>query len=311
MRTSLVEAAALIFFAFALVSAKPPAQPANFDPEIGYTYASGNYMDLRLANRAGSAAILVHRSAFGAISGFDLAPEQSEAGAVQRIAFIDRENLFVKTWTKNPVAVSGTPELLYDGIGTVETVDFSPDGSQLVFNTLGNDVFKIIVHDFAPDAGQESQRIVPTNLLVSKVRWDDTGNSIFVIGRPTESPTDAPALYRVDLSGNATKLRDLPSSNTLLDFDVSKAPPSDGSRIAMGASGEVSLLAFSGALQRIAAKGSLAHFNCNNTAIIHRGADRKRSTTITSLLPNVSPQTWSSDSNIHHTDWLQRLPCGA
>ncbi|MDP3676201.1 MAG: hypothetical protein Q8R44_14085 [Novosphingobium sp.] len=143
MRPFLPALALLALGSSALAGPKPPASPV-FEPEIGYTYASGNYMDLRLANRVGDKAILVHRTGFGALGSFDLSDE-----ATRRIAYTDGGKLYVRIWeTGTAVAVSG-PDPVYEGPKLVEAMDFSPKGDRLAFTVLSAAGDEILVSDFA------------------------------------------------------------------------------------------------------------------------------------------------------------------
>ena len=126
----LIPALALLLGSSALAAPKPPTS-ADFQPEIAYTYSSGSSTDLRLANRAGDKAVLVHRSSAG-IGLFDLSVE-----GPNRIAYRAGDGLFVRTWSAKPVTISEPPQTIYTG--STEGVDFSPDGSELAFATLGDD----------------------------------------------------------------------------------------------------------------------------------------------------------------------------
>lgn len=296
----------LTICASAVVAAKPSSPPPsnNFDPEIAYSYASGNYMDLRLANRQGSAAVLVHRAAFGALSTFDLAPESGDGP--NRISFAERDKgLFVKTWTKNPVSVSASAQQIHPG--PIEGSDFSPDASKLAFSVIGTTP-AIMIHDFAAPSDQPALRILTNQYYAFWVRWDPSGEAIYFSGgQPNGSGPIK--LYRIDASstdGIATPLFDLPNG---LSIDVTRPPASDASRLVYDFYGSIFLAKLDGTERVKLTDGALAHFNCNNSAIIHRGVGRKRPTLITARANPQSPTTWSTDSNIHHTDWLQRSPC--
>lgn len=299
-------AAAAAICATGLVAAKPSKPPPSttFEPEIAYSYASGSYMDLRLANRQGTAAVLVHRGAYGALSTFDLAPEA--AGAPNRISFAERDKgLFVKTWTKNPVTISATAQSIHPG--PVESSDFSPDANELVFSVIGASP-AIVIHDFAATGDQPTQRVLSTRYYAFWVRWNPAGGAIFFSGGPSDG--NGPIkLYSLDITstdGIATELFDMPNP---IGVDVTRPPSSDASRVVYDYFGALYLSKLDGSDRSKLTDGSLAHFNCSNSAVIHRGAGRRRPTLITSLASPQAPATWSSDSNIHHTDWLHRSPC--
>ncbi|MDP3676202.1 MAG: hypothetical protein Q8R44_14090 [Novosphingobium sp.] len=94
-----------------------------------------------------------------------------------------------------------------------------------------------------------------------------------------------------------------------MDFDLSRPPvPLTGARIVAHIQGVIGLWRTDGLPDGDIASGSLAHFNCGNDAIIHRAAAVRRPPTRITFLGGGF-QTWSTDSNIHHTDWMLRGPC--
>lgn len=287
----------------AIAGPKPPTT-ANFQPEIIYSYASGNYTDLRLANRAGDQAILVHRSTTG-LGLFDASIE-----GPNRIAYREGLGLFVRTWSSNPVTVSA-PQPIYSGPGSPEGVDFSPDGGELAFATLGTNS-QIFIYNFA----QGELTSVLNSYSVILVRWDPVDRVLYFSGSPKLSGSPY-SLRKLDL-----RLADLPetpedervtalfpASGGLVDFDVSRAPVTNAeTRLLVHVQSEIGLWRTDGSFDRKVADGSNAHFNCRNDAIIHRAfATRRPPTRITHLSGGF--ETWSTDSNISRTDWIPRVPC--
>jgi hypothetical protein len=90
-------AALSLLLGSAVADAAPPAPaPTTFTPEVIYRYNGRSSVDLRLSNAAGTAAVLLHRSA--SISGYDLAPaSQRTATFIEDGSTSDR--LIVRSWT--------------------------------------------------------------------------------------------------------------------------------------------------------------------------------------------------------------------
>lgn len=288
----------------ALAGPKPPAS-AVFEPEIGYTYASGNYMDLRLANFLGDKAILVHRTAFGALGAFDLSDETAKL-----IVYQDGGKLFVRSWqnTGGPVTVSGAT-LIYSGPDLAEIPDFSPDASKIAFSVLSPNRPGIKIYDFNQT---EPLSTALEGWRVFTVRWHPSQQALLFVGYQ-DGTTDPAQIHRLDL---ATGLVSTVVSGLLspIQFDVGRPVSSQffsPAAMAVNSQGSsrVDLHDLGGAYVRPIAEGQLAHFNCKNDAIIHRAFATRRPPTRITFLAGTSYFTWSTDSNIHHTDWIRRVPC--
>lgn len=297
-------ALALLALGSSALAAPKPSATADFQPEFAYTYASGSSVDLRLANRAGDKAILVHRSTSG-IGLFDVSIE-----GPNRIAYRSGTGFFMQSWLENPLRVTA-PDPIYTGPGIVEGVDFSPDGSELAFATLGDDS-RIFIYD----VGSESLSSVLQRYSVFQVRWDPNFRVLYFTGKLRDSP-DPTRVHMLDL-----RVADLPATlpdervtplftpaSSLLIFDLSHKPvAAEDTRILIHGLDEISLWRTDGFRDRILFPGNNAHFNCGNDAIVHRTAGSRRITTrISDLAGNF--ETWSSDPNIHRTDWIPQVPC--
>ena len=316
MRPFLPAVALLALGSSALAGPKPPAS-ATFEPEIGYTYASGNYMDLRLANRAGDKAILVHRTGFGALRSFDLSPSGSliHPAEWRQIAYADGSGLYHRPWNFDPEGriVIGSHQLLYGGPGVVEGVDLHPDRNipKLAFSVIGDGNFAgIYVSDIFGSTIQTPIQIL-TGWNVFSVRWHPGNLDIFFSGY-RKGTSDPVGIHRL-FWGTFTVSPVIENLQVPVEFDVVRPPTSgafrpDGFALNAGASGGIRSYSFAGVPGPLLAEGRLAHFNCASDAIIHRAAaTRKPPTRITYLSGGF--ETWSTDSNIHHTDWIPRSPC--
>lgn len=308
-RMALAATGLLAIASAATAGPKPPVS-STFAPEIGYTYASGNYMDLRLANRTGSQAILVHRTAFGALGSFDLSDELSK-----RIAYQDGGRLHVRAWQKSGDTVSVTaPTEIEFGPGRAEVADFSPDGSKLAFSFGGSpDLGGVMVYDFnVADDPLTSERENLSPVLggwqVFTVRWHPFENALLFVGHVLNDG-QPPRIHRLDLGTGAVSVA-VDGLSFPINFDVTRSWPLSVAGIVANQrdSSLLRLYGFDGTSPTTLAEGSFAHFNCRNDAIIHRAfAVRRPPTRITYLAGGF--ETWSTDSNIHHTDWMPRVPC--
>ena len=303
MRPLIPALALLALGSSALAGPKPPAS-AMFEPEIGYTYASGNYMDLRLANRAGDMAILVHRTGFGKLRSFDLADENAK-----RIAYNDDTRLYAQQWsTQGGVpSIVGEPDLIFDGPGMPEIPDFSPDGGKLAFSVLSPSEPGIRLYDFsAPTTGSV---LALGGYSVFTVRWHPDGQSIYFSGYPSGT-TDPKRLFRLYLATGSV-VRVSSAENFGFGFDVGRGGAAIKPLLALDNATNLDFYALDGTPAGFGLlRRSLARFNCGNTALIARNlATRKQSVSIQSGAQFSQQETWSIDPNIHHTDWMRRVPC--
>ena len=302
MRSLLPALALLALSSSAFAGPKPPATNV-FEPEIGYTYASGNYMDLRLANRAGDKAILVHRTGFGKLRSFDLSDEASK-----RIVYNDDTTLFVRSWsTSNGTVSIGAPSAIFAGPGLPEISDLSLDGSKVAFSVLSPTDPGIRIYDFNnPEVGAP---LALSGWHVFTVRWHPDTESIFFSGYPSNT-SEPKRLYRWYLpSGQIERISGLENFGFGFDIGVSNLF-SVPVIIALDVSSRVDIYNAAGGLHGNFPDRSLAHFRCSGNALIARNnATRKRSVMIFYLFGGGQDEIWSTDSNIHHTDWMRRIPC--
>lgn len=289
----------------AFAAKKPPAN-APFVPEIGYTYASGNYEDVRLANRDGSQAILVHRTAFGALGGFDLSRDD-----VRRIAYVDLDagGVFVRAWsdTGGNVSVSA-PTTIYSGSDFPHGVDFSPDGSRLAYGVSGTNP-GLYIYSFADGSTQSFLQ----DRDVFDPRWDPVGGHIYFW---SGSPDGSLAIYKYDLaSSSVTPLIPVPAGQ-FSNYDLTRPTGNSAdTRLIVDqrdANDEPMMLGLwtsDGQFDRDVTDGTKAHFNCSNSEIIHHDwAIRRVPVAVTNVATGVTSR-WSGDSNIRRTDWLPRAVC--
>jgi hypothetical protein len=298
-------ASLLVISTIAAAAPKPPAN-GTFTPEIGYTYASGSTMDLRLANRAGYKAILVHRTGYGKLRSFDLSDSAS-----RRIAYTDGEKLYLRRWEIDNGAIKVLPaQLIYDGL--VDRMDFKQDGSRLAFTTIG-EAAPASIFTFSP--GEEGAQPVPilTGWQVLGLRWDPTDQGyLYFWGGPFGASTRS--LHRIPEAGGTPERISMELSGAEFDVIRTGLSPS-GVFMAVSAGSEA---VFYNTLDSTAfnypaftlKSTSHVHFNCKNDHIIARDLRaRRQAVAITKIYPKSTPVIWSSDANIHHTDWIAQVPC--
>ena len=289
----------------AIAAPKPPTNSA-FEPEIGYTYASGSTMDLRLANRAGDKAILVHRTGYGKLRSFDLSDSVSKL-----ISYTDGEKLYLRQWDTINGAVSVLPaRLIYDG--PVDRMDLKQDGSGLAFSTIGESAPASIL-TFNP--GDPTAQPIPilTGWQVLGLRWDPSDQGyLYFWGGPFE--TNTRSLHRIPEAGGTPQRITMELSGA--EFDVRRTGQSFNEALMAVSAGSEAVFYASldpTVFNRPAftlKNTSHVHFNCNNDHVIARDLrSRRQAVAITKISPMSGPVIWSSDANIHHTDWIARVPC--
>jgi hypothetical protein len=309
-RKSLV-ALGLLGIASAAVAASKPPTAASFEPEFAYSYASASYVDLRLANRAGTAAVLVNRSTSGGT--FDVSPPVADQP--NRIVYGADRNLWYRIWTKEagqPISI-GAPILIMSG-GFSESPDVSPDGRRVVFLTnVYEPLGGIALYDFTAPSGAENPRSVLNGYAVYSVRWSPSGDALYFLG--TLGGTGSSKIWRLDMTTPGSSPAEYFSTpGQPFNLDVSR-PQTDSSKDLLvfdEYGGGMNFVHLAGAyVTREENWGTSAHFNCSNTQIVHRlyGSGRgDRLVKITTLANGVS-EIWSKDGNIRNLDWVTRSPC--
>ena len=316
MRHLLVSAATLALIGSMVGSTAAvggPKQPtaASFDPEFAYSYASSNYVDLRLANRAGTAAILVNRSTSGGT--FDVSPPVADQP--NRIVYGADKNLWYRTWTKvagQPISI-GSPILIMSG-GFSESPDVSPDGRRVVFLTnVYEPLGGIALYDFNAPSGTDNPRSVLNGYAVYSVRWSPSGDALYFLG--TLGGAGSAKIWRLDMTTPAatpTEYFSTPGQPFNMDVSRPQGDPSKDLLVFDEYGGGMNFVNLAGAyVAREENWGTSAHFNCSNTQIVHRlyGSGRgDRLVKITTLADGAS-ETWSKDGNIRNLDWVTRSPC--
>ncbi len=292
-------AAACATAAIAQKGGKPqPSTPLT--AEIGYTYISGKSVDLRLANEDATGAVTLHKVSGGTIPQFDLGPR-----AQQQIAFIERINNkgTLKLLTYEPTGTGSvtTTDIttIYNGPGSVGSLSFSNDGSKIAFFAVSDGTAGIIrVYEVASG----STTTLGTVGFANNIAWyHDDGDGLVYINM--DEVTGIHRIYEMDLAGTSTLLLEEPNiehvdtARTSKDLLVSYSRPGlNEIRVGRWSNGSY-------ANERVVA-GLLAHFNCNDTKFVYRGYDRRKRPTYKYHYTTNSSSTFSTDNNIHHTDWM-------
>ena len=293
MHRNLVFLAALIAIGGAPVSAQKgkPSSPVN--PEIGFTYASGNYMDLRLANENGTGAVTLHRGAFGSLGQFDLGPRTQ-----MQIAFTENRDLKLLTYepTGNGSLRTVGVDVIYDGPLSVDALSFSNDGSKIAFFGSSATDNQIMIYD----VGSRTISPLTSGDYAATLAWYHDGSGLVY---RTAIPHVGYAIKEVMLDGSLRQLLQEPNiehvdtARTSKDLLVSYSRPGiDEIRVGRWSDGSYQQ-------ERVVA-GLLAHFNCLDTRFIYRGFARMKRPTYKYTYSSNSSSTFSTDSNVHHTDWM-------
>lgn len=272
-----------------------PKPGASLNPEIAYTYASGNYMDLRLANEDATGAVTLHRSGYGAISQFDLGPR-----AQRQIALIDDRDLKLLTYEptgSGSVQTVGV-ETIYAGPGDVTSLSFSPDGSTVAFFAVSDGTGGIIrYYDVATGTISDGATIG----FAFYMAWYHDGSGLVYAN--CDDQCSSYSVHEALLDGSTrvllteANIEHVDTARTSKDLLISYSRPGlNEIRVGLWRNGSYSN-------ERVVA-GLLAHFNCDDSRFIYRGYARmKRPTYKYSFASNTS-STFSTDSDIHHTDWM-------
>lgn len=284
----------LLLTAAAPVSAQKGKPTVSLNAEIGYTYASGNYMDLRLANEDGTGAVTLHRGVFGGIGQFDLGPR-----AQRQIAFT--ENRLLKLLTYEPTGTGSVRTTsvvtLFSSTGMAESPSFSLDGSKIAFFIQEPGNTRISIVDVPGGAVTD---LGPVS-YASNLAWYYDGSGL--VYRDYDSATSQYVIRELLLDGSNRLLLSEPNiehvdtARTSKDLLVSYSRPGlDEIRVGRWSNGSYTN-------ERVVA-GLLAHFNCSDTRFIYRGFARMKRPTYKYDYATNTSSTFSTDNNIHHTDWM-------
>lgn len=274
---------------------KPPAAP--FVPEIGYTYASGNYVDVRLANRDGSQAVLVSRNS-GATQ-FDLSHRSA-----RKVAYASNGRLAMRTWLTTSTGFSlGDEEVLFQATGgyPVNALDFSPTADKLLFTYDTSAGARLRVIDLSI-SGYPVLNDLPFAMAFS-ARWSSDGQRIIV--HASRDSNAFPSMIVLNADGSEYSafpglFQDHPR------FDSYRSANRDSFLISWGLT--IYESDFVGNLTALTT-GWEPHPDCRDTNIIFKKDDRRgRVVVIAPLTSPSSSQVWSSDKNIGFLDWMPGCP---
>jgi hypothetical protein len=305
------------------VAGSKPTGGSAFVPEIGYIYDTGNSGDLRLANREGTAAILVHRAPVSAgIKHFDLAPR-----GVNRVAFTEQDANYARVlkltswYTDSSGSVKvDAPQQLYFGFGQdrVSSVEFSPDGQKLAFWIFGNGFSRILIHDFHTGS---------TSTLVEEhggfgLSWHPSGSFIYYYAN---NGFGVSSVFRVPVEeGPQARGTPVVSYGEIHDIDTSRpGGTGDANGFLVSYRNPItrlintafyvddgtaaSLVRVNTDLSGAALPSLLGHYNCDNTKFIYRISSAMKRDVGYFDIATKQTTGFSTDSKINATDWM---PCG-
>lgn len=314
-------------------SAGPPAgkgggkgekgDPADFQPEILYQYNGRKSQDVRLTDISGSPYVTVHSAAQAQLDGFVASDEEFAL-----IAYAEAGDVYLTSWTASPVTI-GAKTLISarvdraPGSGRVHWMEFSPDGTRLVFtesssepdNLGSNDARRLWVYDIA------SGDLAPVlwDFSILDVAWspfDSEDNVVFFTGGAVgvEYPEH---LYRFDMgTGEMTPFLNYGEHFTSRYFDITGRHALGAPKIVTAykeADGRdyIRIYNFSGNRlnESWMSRGDILSFDCSGTRVIGKDeGSTGANLTITEL--GGSASGFLSGRGVHSvSDWMPRNPC--
>lgn len=183
-----------LFIAAMLSAASLSSWAQAYSPAIAYTKSTGNTFSIYLANADGSRAVAVYTSRTG-IWAIDLAPGGG------RVAISQADGLRVLSYTASNagITVNGISRLDSSPVGRI---DFSPDGSKILYTNLGANEIRVV-----SAAGGPSTPLLwgtPGSSSLQEVAWLPSGTSFVYTVGDAASLTTALRGADVDGAGNVT-----------------------------------------------------------------------------------------------------------
>ncbi|MDC8754184.1 hypothetical protein OIK40_05940 [Erythrobacter sp. sf7] len=286
-----------------------PDPPSEFVPVIAYKVETSKYEDIRLANIEGDQSCLVLRvnkdNAAGRLRGFAYSAKR------KRIAYALNDDLYLATWDTDPckIEVSSTPfvpALPSDTRNDINNIDFSPDGSKLVFpyhTEIKDDTRDLVVVNI--DVPNDLPQRIEVGYGVSDPNFSPnfaTTNEVFFTAL-----TASYIVVAYNLENGATR-EIVTGGNLDSSMEVSKPASSGLVRIAVRDNE-------SGLLQQHDAQGNLAEplfnardanlaYSCDNSQILYRFSVNWRNVDVyIGSRDGSSPQLWSSE-DLRDPEWL-------
>lgn len=293
--------------------------PAEFVPAIAYFTESNKSKDIQISNVEGDQACLVQRFPKGAADG-DLSTF-SINGRTKRMVYGRGGNIYLATWTNDPCNMSFSSAPLisapptFDGVGAINSLDFSPDGNLIVWTlnpTVDDDSRDILIYDFNGDG---SFNRIDTDYWARFPRFspqfsstDPATQELFFTGRPANGSRPY-NVYSYQLSDGA--VRTIASGlNFSVALSVSNPNSSVGVRIAAEDidNGQLRQYDASGSGSEVenaiqSASAEMA-YSCDNSQIIFRFAvNWKNNDAVISARDGSSARTYST-SDLRDFDWI-------
>lgn len=288
----------------------PPAE--TFVPAIAYKVETAKYEDIRLSNVEGDQSCLVMRiqksNAAGRLRGFTYSASR------KRLAYGLNNDLYLATWSDDPCNIQIGSSPLVPGLPTygtradISNVDFSPDGSKLVWalNSQTDDGTRdIVVLDI--DGGTPPERIETGFNVFDPSFSPDFADSreIFFTGDNSVGIRVVGA-YNLDTGATRTVV---PSSGNLdSSMAVSNPDPSGFVRIAVRDNNSELLQQYNAqgnpSEAPISARDANLAYSCDNSLILYRfSVNWKNVDVYLGSRDGTSAQIWSSE-DLRDPEWL-------
>jgi hypothetical protein len=291
--------------------------PVEFVPAIAFEVETNKYNDIRISNVEGNQSCLVLRvnkdNAAGRLRAF------SFSAKTKQLAYSLEGDVYIATWDTDPciIQTSPTPAVqglpVYDNQNLIDDIEFSPDGSQLVWplNPETDDGTRDIVFYNLDSAGPPNR--VNTDYFLFDAKFSPEfgrSNEVFFMGYQVPVPGYGPfSLFGYNqLTGSVRQVINGSGSGLDSQISVSNEDSSSFVRIAVRDND-------SGFIQQHNALGYLSEplivgtdrgvaYGCDNSKILFAVAVNWRNTDIyLSARDGSSAQLWSS-SDLRDIEWL-------
>lgn len=296
---------------------------ADFQPEILYQYNGRKSQDVRLTDIDASSFVTVHAAEPAQLDGFAASDEE-----YAMIAYAEAGDIYLTNWTASPVEI-GAKSLISarddraPGSGRVHWMDFSPDGTRLVFtessaepNNLGSDAERRL---WVYEIGSQTLSLVLWNFSILDVAWSpvkDEDDVVYFTGGAV-GLNYPEHLFRFDMAtGDLDPVLTYGIDYTSRYFDITGKHAAGSPKIAMAfkeADGRDYIRIYDLAGNRLysdwMSRGDILNFDCSGTRLI--GKDEGSTGANLTITQVGGTATGFVSGRGYHSvsDWMPRNPC--